>query len=167
MHTQCSENKQTVSVKVKFYCIYIISNGVCTCVLFGPSCTCISRETSKDTQKKQKWDTWTLWIWSTVCVQELQQYGISATIPRRSVCSVFALPNLLRYHRGVFACYHTTEECLLCLTCYHTTEECLLCLTCYVTTEECLLCLTCYDTTEECLLCLTCYDTTEECLQIT
>ena len=32
MHTQCSENKQTVPVKVKFYCIYIISNGVCTCV---------------------------------------------------------------------------------------------------------------------------------------
>ena len=54
MHTQCSENKQTVSVKVKFYCIYIISNGVCTCVpslgLLAPA----FQEKQAKTHKKSK-----------------------------------------------------------------------------------------------------------------
>ena len=54
MHTQCSENKQTVSVKVKFYCIYIISNGVCTSVpslgLLAPA----FQEKQAKTHKKSK-----------------------------------------------------------------------------------------------------------------
>ena len=54
MHTQCSENKQTVSVKVKFYCICIISNGVCTCVpslgLLAPA----FQEKQAKTHKKAK-----------------------------------------------------------------------------------------------------------------
>ena len=54
MHTQCSENKQTVSVKVKFYCIYIISNVVCTCVpslgLLAPA----FQEKQAKTHKKSK-----------------------------------------------------------------------------------------------------------------
>ena len=51
MHTQCSENKP---VKVKFYCIYIISNGVCTCVpslgLLAPA----FQEKQAKTHKKAK-----------------------------------------------------------------------------------------------------------------
>ena len=51
MHTQCSENKQTVSVKVS---IYIISNGVCTCVpslgLLAPA----FQEKQAKTHKKAK-----------------------------------------------------------------------------------------------------------------
>ena len=73
MHTQCSKNKP---MKVKFYCIYIISNVVCTCVpslgLLAPA----FQEKQAKTHKKAKMGNL---IWSTIAVQSLSQKSFEHT----------------------------------------------------------------------------------------
>ena len=82
MHTQCSENKQTVSVKVKFYCIYIISNVVCTCVpslgLLAPA----FQEKQAKTHKKSKNGKLGLYRFGALAIAVQQE---SITLKQRSV----------------------------------------------------------------------------------